>query len=270
MTNKIQNAFDNVKADSRLIESTKQAMARERRKRGKLLYRPGFQGALAAVCMALFLAAGFGGYSWLRTPIAYVSIDVNPSIDLALNRFDRVLSATAYNAEAEEILADLSVKGKKYTEAIDLIVKSEDMKPYLTKDAELVLTVAADDGRKEKLQEGIKNCYDEIGYKGEGVSADMKTVSEAHDHGLSVGKYHAWQQLSQYDDSVTPEDCKEMSMSEIHGRIKEHMHGSESDHEQKNSRKPEHEQQQEHRQESPQPSKAEHHTEKKKHHQEHE
>ena len=52
----------------------------------------------------------------------------------------------------------------------------------------------------------------------------MEIVSEAHGHGISIGKYSAYLQLAKYDDSVTVEDCHEMSMSEIHRRISEHKH----------------------------------------------
>ena len=73
MTNRVQDAFDCIKADKDLK----------------------------------------AGYSWVQRPVSYVSIDVNPSIELALNRFDRVVYAAAYNLEGEEILNGLSLKGKK-------------------------------------------------------------------------------------------------------------------------------------------------------------
>ena len=53
-------------------------------------------------------------------------------------------------------------------------------------------------------------------------------ASNAHDNGLSVGKYSAYLQLLQYDESVTVDDCKNMSMAQIHNQIIEHEHGSSS------------------------------------------
>ncbi len=92
--------------------------------------RPGLRIALAAACAALFLLMGMGGYAWIQLPVSYVSIDVDPSIELALNRFDKVISVAAYNDEGKRIIEKLSLKGKKYTEAIDLLVESEDMKSW--------------------------------------------------------------------------------------------------------------------------------------------
>ena len=44
-----------------------------------------------SVCMILILCLGFGSWYYWETPVSYVSIDVNPSIELVLNRADRVV-----------------------------------------------------------------------------------------------------------------------------------------------------------------------------------
>ncbi len=228
MANKIKNAFDSVKADSSLKESAMQFLEKERRKRKYPLLA--VQKTFAAVCAMLVLAAGIGGYSWTQTPVSYLSIDVNPSIELALNAFDRVVSAAAYNDQGDRLLEELSLKGKKYTEAIDAVADSSILKQYLTEEEELVITVAADSSRKEKLLSGVESCSSHIGHSSRSVTADPGIVPDAHENGLSVGKYQAFLELSQYDDTVTVHECKEMSMTEIHGRILEHEHGHENSH----------------------------------------
>lgn len=133
MTDKIHKAFDNIKADNRLKESTKQFLLANRKNKTSLALakRPALQNKFAIACLAIVLAAGIRGYLWIQSPVSYISIDVNPSIELALNRFDRVVSVTAYNPEGEEILQDLSLKGKIYTAAIDEIVENQAMDIYI-------------------------------------------------------------------------------------------------------------------------------------------
>ena len=227
MANRIHDAFDSIKAQSQLTESTKQFISQKYRKKTWMLHRPAFQRTLVVVCMVFVLAMGMGGYSWLQTPVSYLSIDVNPSIELALNRLNRVVSMAAYNVEGEEILKSLSLRGKKYTDAIDLIVESKVMNTYLTDDSELVFTVAAAGSRENELKSGVENCSNHIGHNSYSVSADIGIVPQAHDHGLSLGKYYAYLQLTQYDDTVTVDECRDMSMSEIHGLISEHEQGGE-------------------------------------------
>lgn len=221
MANRIQDAFDNVKADSRLKDATKQLLLQEREKRKSPWRRSWFR--LAFAVFAAVLLAG-AGYAWVQTPVSYVSIDVNPSIEFALNRFDRVMSVTAYNDEGRDIIEALSLKGKEYTDAVNLLMESDDMKEYLTENAEIVLTVAADGSRESRLQSGLKSYTGQKGYQARHIAAAISSVSEAHEHHLSVGKYYAYLELSQYDDTVTIDDCHHMSMSEIYNRIDSHCH----------------------------------------------
>lgn len=222
MGNRIQEAFEYVKADSALKESTKDFLAKRRGKKNNPFQSRAFYRTFAAVCTMLLLAVGIGGYWWTQVPVSYVSIDINPSMELGLNRLERVVSATAYNPEGEEILQGLSLKGKKYTEAIDAVVESQAMRRYLTEESELVFTVAAEGSREKEIETGVAQCSDHIKHTCHRVSADMDTVSKAHDNGMSVGKYYAYLQLSQYDSTVTLDECRHMSMEQIHGLLGEH------------------------------------------------
>lgn len=223
MTNRIHDAFDSVKADTRLKESTKQFLGEKYRERNLRPYRrPVRRLAFLGICMMFALVIGVTGYSWIRTPVSYVSIDVNPSIELALNRFDRVVSVTAYNMESARILDGLSLQWKKYSDAIHAVVECEDMRVYLTKDSELVLTVAADESRKNELETGVKRCAGHIGHGCHDVQTDISSAAQAHECGLSVGKYSAYLRLLEYDSTITPEDCKNMTMAEIRELILEY------------------------------------------------
>lgn len=221
MKNKIQDTFDQIKADPQIAEITKQFLSKKQQERSKRIFRPMFQKAFAAACIIFILAMGIRGYLWMQTPVSYVSIDVNPSIELMLNRFDRVISAKTYNTEGEGILKGLSLKGKIYTDAIDAIVNSEEMKLYLTEKSELVFTVATNVSRENKLYAGVEVCSSHIGHNCHSVSTDIGAVSQAHKHNISIGKYYAWLQLYQYDNTITIDECKDMSISEIHELIRE-------------------------------------------------
>lgn len=228
LTNQIHNAFDSIKADDKLKRSTKQFISAKHEEKAQFFRKPAFRRAAAAVCMILVLALGLEGYFWIQTPVSYISIDVNPSIELALNRFNRVVSAEAYNEEAAEILKGLSLKWKNYTDAMEEIVDGKEMNVYLTDEAELVFTVATDSGRNAELTSGIEAYCGNTRHKCHSYSADTGIVDEAHGNGLSVGKYYAYLQLYQYDDTVTVDECKGMSVSHIHGLAEEHAHCGEN------------------------------------------
>lgn len=226
MTNKIQDAFVHIQADTRLKESTKRFLREQNRRKFRPGYHPVIKYAVSAVCAMLFLAVGGAGYSWILTPVSYVSIDVNPSIELALNRFDRVVSAEAYNVEGEEILDGLPLKWKKYTKAIDTVIECERMQLYLTDTSQLVLTVVADSANEAKLTEGVKACASHASVGCHSTQADINAAPQAHENRVSCGKYKAYLELSQYDSSITLEECRKMSMEEIWERIGEYEENS--------------------------------------------
>ncbi len=58
--------------------------------------------AVAAVFVLMLVAAGFA----IGTPVTYVSLDVNPSVEYKLNMFDQVVEVVSVNDAAEELLQD--------------------------------------------------------------------------------------------------------------------------------------------------------------------
>lgn len=232
LENRIRDAFDCVKADEGLKESTVDFLrsARRRKRRrdiGRYLPRIPFRMALGTACAMLTVFLCLGGYALMWIPVAYVSIDVNPSLELELNRLDRVIAVRAYNEDGETILANVSVKGMYFEDAIERIIGSEGMQPYLTQDSALTFTVATDSPPKEKrLLSDIAHSSGCMEHGGTSVRADMSLVEEAHENGLSLGKYLAYQVLLRYESDLTVQDCHGMSMSQIHDRIEEHQHGT--------------------------------------------
>lgn len=224
MADRIYDAFDRIKASEKIKASTRQMIKKEAEKeRGPAL----FTGKILAVCASLFVVLGLGGfYGVSNYPVSYVSIDVNPSIELSLNCWDRVISATAYNNEGVRILNAVSVKGMQFENALETIVESEAMVQYLNSDADMTVTIATgSQSRQMQISESVNNCGSHHGYRISGYIANMETVPEAHHNGMSIGKYDAYVKLYGYDDTVTVEDCRDMSVSEIRSLINEHETG---------------------------------------------
>ena len=50
-------------------------------------------------------------------------------------------------------------------------------------------------------------------------TSDEHCREEAHQYGMSFGKYRAYQELAEYEENITVEDCHGMTMEEIQNRI---------------------------------------------------
>ena len=216
--NKIQEIFDGIKAEDSLKQNTKYFLQKERAKREKSLSR--VYKYAAAFAVLIIIVSGAGGYSVLNKTVSFISIDINPSVELALNRFDNVVKASAYNDDGNKVLKNLDLKGKSYTEAIDDLLGSQEMALYFKENNRIDFTVVSD--RQNEIIEGIQSCGGYAQHNGYCHGADGDLAAQAHKHGLSTGKYRAYMELSEYDENVTAEDCKNMTMKQIHDMIEEH------------------------------------------------
>lgn len=213
MNEKIKEAFDQIRAEEELKERTRQYLSRtvySRRKRRN----PVFKLAAAAACFLFLLAVTGGGWLFF-TPTAYISIDINPSLELVLNRFDRVISVDSYNQDGEDLKNTLDIRFMDYEDALERILENDQMQGYLSNDGILSFTVAGEQTNQcEKILEHVENCTD--GHDNMYChSGSTQEIEEAHDAGLSVGKYRAYLALKAVNPSVTVDQVRNLSMREI-------------------------------------------------------
>lgn len=227
MENKLKTAFDAVRAEEELKAGTKdflhQRLYTDRRRTAAVPKR------LAACFAAAFLCAG--GYFAYITPVAAVSIDINPSLELEINRFDRVVDVTGYNAAGEALAAELELRHMKYEDAVNAVTENEMVAACLAAGETLEITVA---GKTEEITAEMERCLSGCAHVTEEqvhCADHWKDVETAHEAGLSLGKYRAYLAAQEEDPQLTPEDVQDMTMREIHELAEcenpeEHGHGA--------------------------------------------
>lgn len=111
---------------------------------------------IAAACACVALLCVTGAFS-LLCPAAYIGINVNPSIELTTNLFDRVLTATARNADAEAVLSGLKLRNVDLDTAVSAIIGSLVQHEYLKNgEGEIRITVHSGFGdRALRLEERL-------------------------------------------------------------------------------------------------------------------
>lgn len=217
---KLKAAFDQVRAEEKLKERTKEYLSEKVYARKKKRTSPLRNFAAAAACALLVFLAG-GSYLYF-TPTAYISVDVNPSLELGINRFDRIVSVTGYNEDGKALADSLDLKYMDYSDALEALLADQDMEVYLSDNADVVLTVA---GKSENQSSQILETVESCASSHENVhchSGDTEEIHHAHDAGLSFGKYQAYLTLKELDPSVTLEEIQDMTMSQIRELIQEY------------------------------------------------
>ena len=81
-------------------------------------------GIAAALVLVTGLVAGGVFYQNRNTAVSTVSLDVNPSVSITLNREERVLAVEAKNEEGRRVIGDMDFKGSD----LDVVLTSG---PYM-------------------------------------------------------------------------------------------------------------------------------------------
>ena len=218
--NPIRESLEKIQATEELKQNTLQYLNERRQKKNRVRAHYVPQAALAAA--VLFCMIGIGGYSVYRKPVSYISIDVNPSIELGLNCFGRVVSTEAYNDDGGGMIEQVPLKNVSYMQAINRLINDDKYNRYLNEDAVLVFTVISD--QPEKILEELHASELTEKYEALTYTSDPVCREEAHRHEMSFGKYRTYLELLEYDEDVTIEDCHGMTMGELRDRIDECAH----------------------------------------------
>ena len=108
-----------------------------------------------------------------------------------------------------------------YTDAINALLSSETLKEYSENGADVFVAVSGGSEQKNsEIVTAVEGCH-HGNMRLYCYGSDSEMVEEAHENGLSLGKYRAYLELKQYDPDITVEDIRDMPMYEIRNMIRE-------------------------------------------------
>lgn len=146
MENKLKTAFDAVGAEPELIRKTQERLRREYvRRRPSPLRR--WAPALACLLVVVLALGGCGVYF---TPAATVQIQINPAVELTVNRFDRVIGTTALNEDGQQLLDSLDLRFLNYLDAVGAVLGSDTVAALLAQDRPASIDVSSNDLQRQE------------------------------------------------------------------------------------------------------------------------
>lgn len=119
--------------------------------------------ASAAAAIMIFVTPAWA----YLAPYSYVSLDVNPSFEFSVNRFDRVLTVKAVNDDGEEFVKNINVQGLKNKEiqnAVKNILNELENQGYIIDGEEngvIVATYSKTQDKTDMLAEKLRNAVNE-------------------------------------------------------------------------------------------------------------
>ncbi|HPZ43989.1 MAG TPA: anti-sigma factor domain-containing protein [Bacillota bacterium] len=152
---------------------------------------------VAASLLAVVVLAG--QFFPLAPPAAaYLTIDINPSVELGVTASEKVVSARGLNPDGERILAKVTVKGLKLSDAVDRIVSQAVTDQFLNDiDENIILATLTVEENQEPLV-ALDTVYEAIEkpVRYSGILAEIiiepvtpKMREDAAKTGLSTGKF---------------------------------------------------------------------------------
>lgn len=87
--------------------------------------------ASLAAAGLLILGIGLGAYSY-TVPYSYVHLDINPSVELTANIYDRIIMAEALNPDGEVLLSENDLKNERVDTAIIRLINAAMQQGYLS------------------------------------------------------------------------------------------------------------------------------------------
>ncbi len=192
--------------------------------------------ALIAACLALVLLAGGGGIFYQRAyaVASVVSLDVNPSIQLEVNRSEKVLSCSGLNDEGRTVLADMDggrdLKGAKLDVAVNAIVGALVRNGYLDHlDSAILISVEDSDAdRGARLQQELVASVDGVlqtaannaSVLSQNVAASADLDARARENSISTGKASLIDQVLALNGELSFEELAGLSVEELRDLIK--------------------------------------------------
>ena len=206
-------------ASRHAIEASKgQGSATPQKRRKALRFAKGGRIAAIAACLTL-VACLIGGVADFLRPVAYVGIDVNPSVELTLNRFDIVVGTCALNDDGQRALDEAPCMWRAFDDAARDLDGA--MRAIAGEGAVVEVSIDCDnENRYAALAAQSNDCF---GCNGE-AHCDRTNAEErqaAHNSGMGVAKYRAYQALQEAGVDLSAEECASMSMRELRNMLME-------------------------------------------------
>lgn len=166
----------------------------------------------AAAAILLFLGAFIPVYENNKV-YAYISIDINPSIEMELNNRMKVIKLTPYNQDGKKVLTHISNwKNKEACDVSKLLLNEMKKEGYLKEHHSVIISTV----RVEKLQENaekllnaeleeIENAIRENHLQLTVVTGTEQDLEKAHQLGITTGKYKE----SKFDSPSKQESTKQ-------------------------------------------------------------
>lgn len=222
---KIKDSFNNIKLPDFDEEALKKRKGMVYMKNEKKTSKKGLIIGLSTclvACVCLFI--GLGYFNNNLKVASTIGIDVNPSIELTINKNEKVLDVIANNDDAKIILEGMDLSGSNINVAVNALIGSMVRNGYIDEltNSILISVDNPDSAESERLRQKIVDELNSFINSGNNISVVSQSISSNSDaealakqYGISVGKLELIEKLIAKNNLYTYEGLKDLSINEL-------------------------------------------------------
>lgn len=229
-THAVPDVLDSVLSDcdtqkGSVIPMTEKKRTEPNQKRHNQRWVKRFGGIAAACVLLVGCAVGFGAYRQNYTVDSVVSLDVNPSVEIQMNRKEKVLDVVALNEDGEQVIDGMDLSDSDLDVAVNALIGSMLQNGYLSELANSILiSVDNDDAERsvalqEQLTQKVENLLQTNSFSGavlsQAVTGDRTLQEQADQYGITPGKAQLIQQITEANNRYTFADLVPLSINEL-------------------------------------------------------
>jgi len=192
--------------------------------------------ALACALVLVLAGSGFAYRHWwaLGPVVAYVSVDINPSLELGVDARERVCGARAFNPEGEHLLAGLAYRRRSLVQVLSALTLRAVEQGYLDADHQGAVLVAVvpmgttanvDPVRlREEAVNAARLVLEQRGLKKvevKGWTADRQVREEAGRFHMSAGRMALYLEARRAGAEVTLEQVRREPIARVLSLVRE-------------------------------------------------
>lgn len=181
----------------------------------------------AAACLILLTGGGFGFNSYRVSYVvaSTISLEVNPCVEITVNKKERVLDVRALNKDGEIVIGDMDFSGSDINVVINALIGSMLRHGYLNELANSIL-ISVDNADpengavlQEKLTKEVNELLTSDGFFGAVLSQTLMENADlqkrADRYGITLGKAQLIEQILSSTQGHTFEELAPLSINEL-------------------------------------------------------
>lgn len=177
--------------------------------------------SIAAAAMFVIIGSLLPVYQSNRA-YAYMSIDVNPSIELGINKNMQVVNLKGFNLDGKKIISHIGEwKKQNVTEFTQVVLNEMKKEGYLKTHHSMVISTVRTESPEEQIDKQltekikqIKEIAKEKNLKVTEINGTEKEMEKAHQLGITTGKYKESKIKSVKKKQQQPVQSQEVGVSE--------------------------------------------------------